>query len=71
MDIYFTQVTNDWVVNPGKNTPTKNRYEARKCTIDDFRFDVNVQTPLDNWNGFDLICPDIGDDEEALFLKGE
>lgn len=38
LDIYFSQIENDWETTPGQNTPTTKRYEIRACKPEDFPF---------------------------------
>ena len=59
LDIYFSQVENDWETVPGKNTQTIERYGIRRCTAEDFPFAREADKIFKQWYGFDLICPDV------------
>jgi len=63
VDIYFLQVSDDYVTVAGKNTQKTKRFEARQCTQDDFGSEKWEKAFYDSWEGFSIICPDIPEGE--------
>jgi len=46
LDIYFSQIENDWETTPGQNTPKTKRYEIRACAPEDFPFVKDMEKML-------------------------
>jgi hypothetical protein len=61
IDVFYQQVTDDWVSVPTKNTITKKKFLARNCTEKDFNRDNSDVNLYPAWEGFSVICPDIPD----------
>ena len=58
LNVYFLVKTKEWNVvdsETGKPFDNKIRFEARQCTIEDFRGQKEL---FDNWSGWSLICPE-------------
>jgi hypothetical protein len=70
LDMYFIQIENNWNIIPGKNTPTVKKYPVKLCDVHDFEFDLDAESIIKTWKGFDLICPDIPS-PKSLYLSGE
>lgn len=51
-------MTEDWLIVKGKNTETRKRIPAKKCTEEDLNFgpDANFYS---SWDGYSVVCPDI------------
>jgi hypothetical protein len=70
VDIHYLQVDDDWNIDPGKNTQTIIRYEAKQCEPSDFGPSEREQHIFSLWVGFSLVCPDIPKDK-SLYMVGD
>jgi|APSaa5957512535_1039671.scaffolds.fasta_scaffold78684_1 hypothetical protein len=70
VDIYYMQKDSDWNINPGYNTVTLKRYEAKQCEAQDFGTTKHEQSLFYAWAGFSLICADLPKDE-SFYMIGD
>ena len=70
VDVYFQQVEDDFITNPGKNTKTIQRLEARQCEAADFGDKPWLVDFYESWDGFSIVCPH-NPEGQAFKLEGD